>query len=74
MIANRTVLRELIDQLPEHYREAVVLRDVETLPYDEIARRAGIPLNTAKTRVARGRALIAGRLASGARLRWRSRR
>jgi RNA polymerase sigma-70 factor, ECF subfamily len=66
MIANRTVLRELIDQLPEHYREAVVLRDIESLPYDEIAQRVGIPLGTAKTRVARGRALIAGRLASGA--------
>ena len=67
MISSRTVLRELIDQLPEHYRTAIVLRDVETLPYDEIARREGIPLNTAKTRVARGRALIAGRLASGSR-------
>ena len=60
MISSRTVLRELIDQLPEHYRVAIVLRDVESLPYDEIARREGIPLNTAKTRVARGRALIAG--------------
>ena len=34
--------------------------------FKAIAQREGIPLDTAKTRVAHGRALIAGRLASGA--------
>jgi RNA polymerase sigma-70 factor (ECF subfamily) len=64
MIATRTVLRAAIDELPDHYRGPLVLRDIERLHYDEIAQRAGIPLNTAKTRVARARALLAGKLAT----------
>lgn len=67
MIATRTILRAAIDELPEHYRGPLVLRDIERLRYDEIAERSGIPLNTAKTRVARARALLAGKLAAGAR-------
>jgi RNA polymerase sigma factor (sigma-70 family) len=66
LIASRTTIRDAIEALPEHYRTAVVLRDVERVPYAEIAELAGIPINTAKTRVARGRALLAGRLATGA--------
>lgn len=64
MIATRTTLRAAIDELPDHYRGPLVLRDVERLRYDEIAERSGIPLNTAKTRVARARALLAGKLAA----------
>ena len=55
LIANRATIRQAVDELPDHYRDAVVLRDIEGLPYEEVAERAGIPLNTAKTRVARGR-------------------
>src|SRR6266545_6930829 len=36
MLANRVVLQGLLDDLPEHYATAVVLRDVEQLPYEEI--------------------------------------
>jgi RNA polymerase sigma-70 factor (ECF subfamily) len=67
LIADRAAIRAAIDTLPDHYRGALVLRDVERLRYAEIAERIGIPLNTAKTRVARGRALLAGKLASGMR-------
>lgn len=65
LIANRTSIRGAVDELPDHYRDAVVLRDIECLPYAEVAARAGIPLNTAKTRVARGRALVAAKLTAG---------
>jgi RNA polymerase sigma-70 factor, ECF subfamily len=65
LIANRATIRGAVDELPDHYRDAVVLRDIECLPYEEIATRAGIPLNTAKTRVARGRALVAAKIRSG---------
>jgi RNA polymerase sigma-70 factor (ECF subfamily) len=65
LIANRATIRGAVDELPDHYRDAVVLRDIECLPYEEIATRAGIPLNTAKTRVARGRALVAAKITSG---------
>lgn len=62
VIATRTVLDDAIGGLPEHYRSAVVLRDVERRPYVEVADVLGVNLNTAKTRVARGRALAAARL------------
>jgi RNA polymerase sigma-70 factor (ECF subfamily) len=61
-LASRATLRHVLAVLPEHYQQAVVLRDVEQLPYDEVARRLGINLNTAKSRVSRGRALAAARL------------
>jgi RNA polymerase sigma-70 factor, ECF subfamily len=62
LLASRMDLRARLDELPPLYRDAVVLRDVEQLPYDEVARRLGLNLNTTKSRVARGRALVAARL------------
>ena len=65
LIATRTTIRLAVEELPDHYRDAVVLRDIECLTYEEVAARAGIPLNTAKTRVARGRALVAAKITAG---------
>ena len=62
IIATRTVLDAAIASLPDLYRDAVVLRDVEQRPYTEVAERLGLNLNTVKARVARGRALAAARL------------
>jgi RNA polymerase sigma factor (sigma-70 family) len=63
VLATRATLRDAFAVLPPHYRDAVVLRDVQQLPYDEVARRLGVNLNTAKSRIARGRALAAAALA-----------
>lgn len=65
LIATRTSVDEALAELPAHYREPVVLRDVHQLAYDEVARRLDLNVNTAKTRVARGRALVAARLDVG---------
>lgn len=46
---------EAIDGLPEEYREAVVLSDVEGLAYKEIADLTGVPVGTVKSRLFRGR-------------------
>jgi RNA polymerase sigma-70 factor (ECF subfamily) len=62
MIATRSVLDDAIAGLPDLYRHAVVLRDVERRPYAEVADRLGLNLNTTKARVARGRALAAAAL------------
>lgn len=62
MIATRADLDGAINALPDLYRSAVVLRDVEHRPYDEVAVELDINVNTAKTRVARGRALAAAHL------------
>lgn len=63
MLANRATLQDLLDDLPDHYSRALLLRDVQQLPYDEVARRLGVGVASARSRVARGRALVAARLA-----------
>ncbi len=44
--------------LPEVFRTAVVLRDVQDLSYQEIADRLGVPIGTVMSRIHRGRALL----------------
>jgi len=56
-------VRALVAELPERYRDAVQLRDVERLPYPEAAVRLGRNVDTVRAHVARGRALLAGLLA-----------
>jgi RNA polymerase sigma-70 factor (ECF subfamily) len=46
---------EAIDALPEEYRTAVVLSDIEGLPYAEIAEMVDVPVGTVKSRLFRGR-------------------
>lgn len=62
MIATRQDVAEVIRSLPDRYRDAVLLRDVEQLSYAEVAERLDLNLNTARARIARGRALASRRL------------
>ena len=48
-------LSAAIDNLPERYRQAVSLYELQGLPQAEIAERLGISLSGAKSRVQRGR-------------------
>jgi RNA polymerase sigma-70 factor, ECF subfamily len=48
-------LRFALDALPEAFREAVWLRDVEGLAYQEIAGALDIPIGTVMSRISRGR-------------------
>jgi RNA polymerase sigma-70 factor, ECF subfamily len=54
--------------LPEHYREAVLLSDVEGLSYAEIAQRMGCRPGTVMSRLHRGRRLLRRALADGGRV------
>jgi RNA polymerase sigma-70 factor (ECF subfamily) len=45
-------------EVSEEFRVALVMADVEDLPYDEIARILEIPVGTVKSRVFRGRAAL----------------
>ena len=64
VIATRTVLDQAIASIPDPYRDAVVLRDIEGLTYEQVADRLGVKLNTVRTRIARGRAIAAGVLSA----------
>lgn len=48
-------LQPLIAELPESYRSALLLSEIEGLAQKEVARRLGISLSGAKSRVQRGR-------------------
>lgn len=45
--------------VPEDFRIALVLADLQDLPYDEIARVLDVPVGTVKSRVHRGRVALA---------------
>ncbi len=56
------VLDKAIRGLPEKYRIAFILRDVEEMPYEEVAKVLGVPLGTVKSRVNRARLMLRDKL------------
>jgi RNA polymerase sigma-70 factor (ECF subfamily) len=56
-------LQAALDSLPESFRQAVWLRDVEEFSYAEIARIIGVPLGTVMSRISRGRRMLFEKLA-----------
>lgn len=61
-VEDRLLLEAVLAVLPEEQRVAIVLRDVRGLSYQEIAEVTGAPIGTVKSRIARGRMDLAGRL------------
>jgi RNA polymerase sigma-70 factor (ECF subfamily) len=57
-------LQAALDALPEAFREAVWLRDVEEFSYAEIAKMLDVPMGTVMSRISRGRRLLFERLSS----------
>jgi RNA polymerase sigma-70 factor (ECF subfamily) len=55
-------LRQAIAELPEAYREAVVLCDLEERNYDDAARVMNCPVGTVRSRLHRARALLGAKL------------
>lgn len=56
------IMKEELYRLPDDYKEILVLRDIEGLPYGEIARALGINLPNVKVRIHRGREMLKKRL------------
>jgi RNA polymerase sigma-70 factor (ECF subfamily) len=55
-------LKAAVDELPDAFRQAVWLRDVEEFSYAEIAEMLNIPLGTVMSRISRGRRMLFSRL------------
>src|SRR5437667_3190237 len=55
-------LQAAIDALPDAFRQAVWLRDVEEFSYAEIAEMLQVPAGTVMSRISRGRRLLFDRL------------
>lgn len=55
-------LQAALDDLPEAFRQAVWLRDVEEFSYAEIASMIDVPIGTVMSRISRGRRMLFERL------------
>jgi RNA polymerase sigma-70 factor (ECF subfamily) len=60
----RSEVRHALEALPDAYREVVVLRELESMSYSEIAGIIQCPVGTVMSRLARGRALLRELLAN----------
>lgn len=49
------ILQNAIGELKEEYRLVVVMRDVQNISYEDIAKTTGLSLGTVKSRISRGR-------------------
>ena len=56
--SDSSLLQNAIDNLPGHYREALILCEVEEMSYREIAEILSIPIGTVMSRLARARKAI----------------
>ena len=63
--SNRNLAQTVIDELPDHYRDALLLCEVEEMSYREIAAILSIPIGTVMSRLARARRAVRESLASG---------
>ena len=61
-IGLRADLSAALNSLPDEYREAVTMHDIAGFGYEDIARATKAPLGTVKSRISRGRRLLAGML------------
>ncbi len=58
-------VRRAVTSLPQPFREAVVLCDLQELSYFEAAEAMGVPVGTVRSRLSRGRALLGAILRAG---------
>jgi RNA polymerase sigma-70 factor (ECF subfamily) len=55
---DQQAVRALLAALPEPFREAIVLRDINDLSYQEIAEVVGAPIGTVMSRLGRARSML----------------
>ena len=60
--ASSEIMQRAMDELPVHFRETLLLCEVEEMSYQEIADTLAIPIGTVMSRLARARKLLQSRL------------
>ena len=55
-------IKSCINELPEHYKTVIILRDIQQLSYEEISEIVGVPLGTIKSRINRARLQVQAEL------------
>ena len=60
--SNSQLVHSAIDELPVHFREILLLCEVEEMSYLEIAETLSIPIGTVMSRLSRARKMLGGRL------------
>ncbi len=62
VIATRETVRQALEQLPEPYRQTMLLRTDDGLDYAEIAAALEVPVGTVRSRLAKARELLSDQL------------
>ena len=62
--SNRELLQSAIDELPLHFREILLLCEVEEMSYQEISETLSVPIGTVMSRLSRARKILRDRLRS----------
>ena len=53
-----SILRTIISQLPDNFRELITLKEIDGLSYEEMAVKTGQNINTLRVNIARARKLV----------------
>lgn len=56
--SNTQRIQDAIDELPVHFKEVILLCEVEEMSYQEIAETLSIPIGTVMSRLSRGRKML----------------
>jgi RNA polymerase sigma-70 factor (ECF subfamily) len=66
--SNSKILQDAIDELPVHYREVILLCEVEEMSYQEIAETLSVPMGTVMSRLSRARRALRDHLKQALRM------
>lgn len=51
-------IQKALDKIPSEFRDILIMRDIQSLTYEEIMEITGLPMGTVKSRINRGRARV----------------
>lgn len=65
LVADRDLIDRALGELPDTYRRPLELREIDGLDYEEIAATLDINIGTVRSRLNRGRSMLASALGAG---------